>query len=198
VYSTLKQRAQVPQVCKVRMTDVAQTEPHSSLGLRLRRTSNETPAFLRHSTVKKLSYLSWYQTRQERLDKEEIGLERLESGVLMATLDEMQPHRIALKSNVILEQSAKMSSQSQCATDRPDSTSIIHPVKVRNLHCNMHRLRALIECVASSIFMTLRLLQLLRLPHEPAFTSTQGLNGQLIISVKESARRMSRFDILNV
>ena len=49
----------------------------------------------------------------------------------------------------------------------------------------MHLVRALIDCATTSIFMTPRLLRRLRLPHEPAFTSTQGLNGQLMMSAKE-------------
>jgi hypothetical protein len=106
----------------------------------------------------------------------------------MATLNENQPHQITLKSRAILEERAQMSSQYLCGTERPDSTHIIHELRVRDIHGNMHRVRALIDCGATSLFMTPRLLRQLRLPHEPAFTSTQGLNGQLMMSAKESRK----------
>jgi hypothetical protein len=81
-----------------------------------------------------------------------------------------------------------MSSQYLCGTERPDSAHIVHEVLVRNIHGNMHRVTALIDCGATSSFITPSLLRKLELPHEPAFTSTQGLNGQVIMSAKESRK----------
>jgi hypothetical protein len=52
----------------------------------------------------------------------------------------------------------------------------------------MQRLEALIDCGAPSIFISPSLLRKLELPHEPAFTSTQGLNGQVMMSAKESQK----------
>jgi hypothetical protein len=52
----------------------------------------------------------------------------------------------------------------------------------------MQRIKALIDCSAMSIFRSPSLLRKLELPHEPAFTSTQGLNGQVMMSAKESRK----------
>jgi len=76
----------------------------------------------------------------------------------MATLDEIQPHWIALKLRVNLEERAQMSSQYLYGTERSDSTHIIHELRVRDIHGNMNRVRALIDCGATSIFMMPRLL----------------------------------------
>jgi hypothetical protein len=81
-----------------------------------------------------------------------------------------------------------MSSQYLCGTERPDSAHIVHEVLVRNIHGNMQRVKALLDCGATSIFISPSLLRKLELPHEPAFTSTQGLNGQVMMSAKESRK----------
>jgi len=81
-----------------------------------------------------------------------------------------------------------MSSQYLCGTERLDSAHIIHEVLVRNIHGNMQRVKALIDCGATSIFISPSLLRKLELRHEPAFTSTQGLNGQVMMSAKESRK----------
>jgi len=106
----------------------------------------------------------------------------------MATLDEIQPHRIALKSRVTLEKRAQASSQYLCGTEKPDSAHVIHELRVRDEHGNMRRLRALTDCGGTSIFMAPRLVRQLGLKHEPAFTSTQGLNGHVMVSAKESRK----------
>jgi hypothetical protein len=108
---------------------------------------------------------------------------------LLATIDEIQPHRLALKSRVILEPPrALFSSQYLCGTEKPDSSHIVHEVQIRDRHGEIQRVRALIDCGATSIFMAPRLLRRLGLRHEPAFTSTQGLNGQIMMSAKESQK----------
>jgi hypothetical protein len=81
-----------------------------------------------------------------------------------------------------------MSSQYLCGTEKPDSVHIVHKVLVRNIHGNMQQVKALLDCGATSIFISPRLLRKLKLPHEPAFTSTQGLNGQVMMSAKESRK----------
>jgi len=106
----------------------------------------------------------------------------------MATLDEIQPHRIAMKSRVILEKRAQASSQYLCGTEKPDSAHVIHELRVRDEHGNMQRVRALIDCGATSIFMAPRLVWQLGLKHEPAFTSMQGFNGHVMVSTKESRK----------
>jgi hypothetical protein len=82
-----------------------------------------------------------------------------------------------------------MTSQYLCGTERPDSAHIVHhEVLVRNIHGNMQQVKALIDCGATSIFISPSLLRKLELPHEPAFTSTQGVNGQVMMSAKESQK----------
>jgi hypothetical protein len=81
-----------------------------------------------------------------------------------------------------------MSSEYLCGTERLDSAHIVHEVLVRNIHGNMQRVKALIDCSATSIFISPSLLRKLELPHEPAFISTQGLNGQVMMSAKESRK----------
>jgi hypothetical protein len=81
-----------------------------------------------------------------------------------------------------------MSSQYLCSTERPDSAHIIHEVLVRNIQGNMQRVKELIDCGATSIFISPSLLRKLELPHEPAFTSTPGLNGQVMMSERESRK----------
>jgi len=77
---------------------------------------------------------------------------------LMATMDSLQPHRIALKSRVVLESpKALMSSQYLCGTSRPDTSHIVHDVFIRDGSGQMQSVRALINCGATSIFMAPRL-----------------------------------------
>ena len=131
----------------------------------------------------KVVCLSRDLTRQERLDNTESGLDNL--GNLFETLDEIQPHLIALKSRVILEGLSLMSSQFLCWTERPDSVHIIYEILVRNIHRNIQRVKERIDCGATSIFIWPSLLRKLQLPHEPAFTSTKGLNTQVMMSARE-------------
>jgi hypothetical protein len=71
---------------------------------------------------------------------------------LMATMDSIQPHRIALKSRVLMESpKAHMSSQYLCGTSRPDTSHIIHEVFIRDGNGEMQRVRALIDYGATSI-----------------------------------------------
>jgi hypothetical protein len=118
----------------------------------------------------------------------ELGWENLGNRALFETLDEIQLHRISLKSRVILEGRNVMLSQYQCGTARPDSADNIHEVPERNIHSNMQRVKALINCGATSIFISLSILRTLELPHEPAFTYTQCLNGQVMMSARESRK----------
>jgi hypothetical protein len=50
----------------------------------------------------------------------------------------------------------------------------------------MQRGKELIDCSTTSIFISPSLLRKLELPHNTAFTSTQSLNGQVMISARES------------
>jgi hypothetical protein len=108
---------------------------------------------------------------------------------LMATMDSIQPHRIALKSRVLMESpKAHMSSQYLCGTSRPDTSHIIHEVFIRDGSGEMQRVRALIDCGATSIFMTPRLRKRLGLADEPAYVTTLGLNGHVMAHASESRK----------
>jgi hypothetical protein len=86
-------------------------------------------------------------------------MEKLGAQALMATLDEVQPHRISLKSRFVLERRrARMLSQYLCGTEIPDSAHIVHEVQIRDRNGEMQRFWALIDCGATSIFMAPRLL----------------------------------------
>jgi hypothetical protein len=81
-----------------------------------------------------------------------------------------------------------MASHYLCGKEIPDSGHIIHKVLVRHIHGNMQQVKALIDCGAMSIFMSPSLLRKLELHHQPAFTSIQGLNSQVMISARGSQK----------
>jgi hypothetical protein len=106
---------------------------------------------------------------------------------LMATMDSIQPHWIALKSRLVLESpTAHMSSQYSCGTSRPDTSHIIHEVVIRDGNGEMQRVRALIDCGMTSIFMAPRLRRRLGLAYEPAYLTTLGFNGQVMAHMSDS------------
>jgi hypothetical protein len=124
-----------------------------------------------------------------RLDEMELGMLAAGTQALMATLEAIQPHRIALKPRVILKSPrAHMFSQYLCSTETPDSAHIIQKVEIRDRHGDMQRVRALIDCSATSIFMAPRLLRKLGLPHEAAHITTLGLIGHVMEHARESRK----------
>jgi hypothetical protein len=116
-------------------------------------TDQKAPIF-RYPASRKLAYLSQYLTRQGRLDESELELGKVGSQALMATLDEIRPHQIVLKSRVILERPrAQMLSQYLCGTEIPGSADIIYNIQIRDKHGEMQHVRALIDCEATSILL---------------------------------------------
>jgi hypothetical protein len=108
---------------------------------------------------------------------------------LMATMESIQPHRIALKSRVVLESSkAHMSSQYICSTSRPDTSHIVNHVFIRDGSGEMQRMRALIDCGMTSIFMAPRLQKRLCLADETVYATTLGLNGHVMALASESRK----------
>jgi len=90
----------------------------------------------------------------------ELGMEKLDAQALMATLDEVQPHRISLQSRLVLESPrARMLSKYLCGTEIPDLAHIVQEVQIRDRNGEMQRVRVLIDCGATSIFMAPRLLK---------------------------------------
>jgi hypothetical protein len=70
----------------------------------------------------------------------ELGMEKLGAQALMATLHEVQPHGISLKSRVVLESPrARMLNQYLCGTEIPDSAHIVHEVHIRDRNGEMQR-----------------------------------------------------------
>jgi len=107
----------------------------------------------------------------------------------MATLEEVQPHRISLRPRVVLESlKAQMSCQYLCGTARPDSSHIVHEVQIRDQHGGLQQIQALIDCGATSIIISPQLLNRLGLPHEAAHITTHGLDGQVIAHARESRK----------
>jgi len=81
-----------------------------------------------------------------------------------------------------------MLSQYLCGTETPDSAHIIHEIQIRDKHGEMQRVRALIDCGATSVFMAPRLLKRLGISHEAAHTTTLGLGGQIMQHAKDSRK----------
>ena len=94
-----------------------------------------------------------------------------------------------MKSRVILEPPpAHMSSRYLCGTTKPDMSHIVHELYVRDVHGERQRIRALIDCGATTIFMAPRLLRQLGLPSEPAHITTLGLDSRVMMSAKDSRK----------
>jgi hypothetical protein len=92
----------------------------------------------RHPAGTKLAYLSRHLARRERFDEKELGLRGLATRALLATLDEVEVHRIALRFRVRLEAprltraSNLLSSQYLCGSCRLDSSHVIHETSVQD------------------------------------------------------------------
>jgi len=123
------------------------------------------------------------------VDKSELELGKVGSQALMAPFDEIQPHQIVPKSSLILESPrAQMLSQYLCGTETPDSAHITHEIQTRDKHREMQRIRALIDCGATSIFISARLLKRLGITHEAAHITTLDLGGQIMQHAKDSRK----------
>jgi hypothetical protein len=81
-----------------------------------------------------------------------------------------------------------MFSQYLCGTETADSAHIIHEVQIRDRHGEKQWVRTLVDCGATSIFMSPRLLQRLGLRHQAAHTTTLGLNGHVIQHANDSRK----------
>jgi len=118
-----------------------------------------------------------------------LGMEKLGAQALMATLNEVQPHRISLKSRVVLESPrARMLSQYLCGTETPHSAHIIHEVQIRDRNGEMQHVQALIDCGPGRILMAPRLLKRLGISHESAHITTLSLDGGVMQHAKDSRK----------
>jgi hypothetical protein len=90
-------------------------------------------------------------------------------------------HRIALKSRVRLEASrsqALLSSQSH----------VIHEISIQDVQGNWTRVKALIDCGATSIIASPRLIEILGLGTQQAHTTTYGLDGNIMSHARDSRK----------
>jgi len=104
-------------------------------------------------------------------------------------MENIQIHQISLKSRVVLESlRARMLSQCLCGTKTPDSAHIVHEVQIRDKNGEMQRVRTLINCGATSIFMAPRFSKRLRISHEAVHITTIGLDGAVMQHAKDSRK----------
>jgi hypothetical protein len=107
----------------------------------------------------------------------------------MATMDCIQPYQITLKSWGLLESpKVHMSSQYLCGTSRLDTSHIIYQGVITDESVEIQRVRALIDCSTTSIFIAPRLQKWLCLLDEPAFITTQGLNRHVMAHASQSGK----------
>jgi len=97
---------------------------------------------------------------------------------LTATMDSIQPHRIALKSRVVLQSpKGHMSSQYLCGMSRQDMSHNIYQVWIRDGNGDMQCVRAVIDSGAMTMFMVPRLQERFGLTDEQAYIITVRLDG---------------------
>jgi hypothetical protein len=103
----------------------------------------------------------------------------------------VETHRIALKSRVRLEaprSQALFSSQYLCGSSRPDTSHVIHEISIQDVQGNWTRVKALIDCGATSIFASPKLIEILGLQTQEAHTNTYGLDGNVMSHAKDSRK----------
>jgi hypothetical protein len=100
-------------------------------------------------------------------------------------------HRIALKSRVRLEaprSQALFSSQYLCGSSRPDTCHVIHEISIQDVQGIWIRVKALIDCGATRIFASPKLIEILGLQTQQAHTTTYGLDGKVMSHAKDSRK----------
>jgi hypothetical protein len=81
-----------------------------------------------------------------------------------------------------------LSSQYLCGTEKPDTQHVVHEVKVLDRQGKPHKVRALLDCGASSMFISPGLRKLLNLDTAPAWTTTYGLDGAVLAHARNSRK----------
>ena len=112
--------------------------------------------------------------------------------MLLATIDEgASPHYIALKLRIMLEvPSTFLFSPNRylCGTARPSTSQVVHDVQIANTSGKMIIDMVLIDCGATSIFISPKLVRSLGLETSPAFITTLGLGGAILAHARDSRR----------
>jgi hypothetical protein len=118
------------------------------------------------------------------------GMEMMGAQAPWGTLDEVQPQRISPKSQVDLESPrARMLSQYLGRADIMSSANRVRKYQIRVKNSHMIRVRALIDCGATSIFMACSLVKRFGISHEAAQITTLGINRK-VIQHEKVRRRM--------
>jgi hypothetical protein len=100
-------------------------------------------------------------------------------------------HRMALKPRVRLEaprSQALFSSQYLCGSRRPNTSHAIHEISIQDVQGNWFRVKALIDCGATSILASPRLIEILGLGTQQAHTTTYGLDGNIRSHANDSRK----------
>jgi predicted aspartyl protease len=80
---------------------------------------------------------------------------------------------------------ALFSSQYLCGSSQPDTIHVIHEISVQD---NWTRVKALIDCGATSIFASPKLIEILGLQTQQAHTTIYGLDGNVMSHAKDSRK----------
>jgi hypothetical protein len=102
-------------------------------------------------------------------------------------------HRIALKSRVRLEALrswALFSTQYLRGSSQPDTSHVIHEISIQDVQGNWIRVKALIDCGATSIFASPRLIVRLgmELSTQQAHTISYGLDGNIMSHARDGRK----------
>ena len=112
--------------------------------------------------------------------------------VLLTTIDEgASPHYITLKPHIALEAPRTfLSSPNQylCGTARPSTSHVVHDMQIANPSGKMVTVMVLIDCGATSIFISPKLVCSLVLETSPAYITTLGLGGAILAHARDSRR----------
>jgi hypothetical protein len=94
-----------------------------------------------------------------------------------------------LEPRVVLEgPNEHMSSQYLCGTARPDTQHVICEIWIADKDGKLRLVRALIDCGATSIFISPRLVKRLGIGTVPAGVSTHGLDGRIVAHARDSQK----------
>jgi hypothetical protein len=121
------------------------------------------------------------------VDDDELGLSTTAIRALIAAYISYQPKtHLTMPVPKISFRAGK--SQYLCGTQRPDTQHVTHKVLVKDRQGKQHEVQALIDCGATSVFISQRLCSQLRLETRPAYTATYGLDGKLLASARDSLK----------